>query len=72
MLVGVTEGLLGKKVVHIFKERLVTAYGLLEGMTFPLTFEVSKPKQRLLADDTSLSQAPNSGNNDSRIASDGV
>ena len=26
----------------------VTAYGLFEGMTFPLIFEVSKPKQRLL------------------------
>lgn len=26
----------------------VTAYGLFEGMTFPLSFEVYKPKQRLL------------------------
>ncbi len=25
----------------------VTAYGLIEGMTFPLTFEVYKPKERL-------------------------
>ncbi len=30
----------------------VTAYGLLEGMTFPLTFEVYKSKQRLLPGDT--------------------
>jgi SRSO17 transposase len=30
----------------------VTAYGLLEGMTFPLTFEVYKPKERLLPGDT--------------------
>jgi len=30
----------------------VTAYGLCEGMTFPLTFEVYKPKQRLLKEDT--------------------
>lgn len=30
----------------------VTAYGLLEGMTFPLSFEVYKPKQRLEAGDT--------------------
>lgn len=29
----------------------VTAYGLFEGMTFPLMFEVSKPKQRLLTED---------------------
>ncbi|MBF2062503.1 IS701 family transposase [Fischerella thermalis] len=30
----------------------VTAYGLFEGMTFPLSFEVYKPKQRLLEEDT--------------------
>ena len=30
----------------------VTAYGLFEGMTFPLMFEVYKPKQRLLEGDT--------------------
>lgn len=30
----------------------VTAYGLFEGMTFPLMFEVYKPKQRLLEEDT--------------------
>lgn len=30
----------------------VTAYGLLQGMTFPLTFEVYKSKQRLLPGDT--------------------
>lgn len=30
----------------------VTAYGLLEGMTFPLIFEVYKPKERLEAGDT--------------------
>lgn len=30
----------------------VTAYGLVEGMTFPLTFEVYKPKERLEAGDT--------------------
>lgn len=29
----------------------VTAYGLLEGMTFALIFEVYKPKQRLLESD---------------------
>ncbi len=29
----------------------VTAYGLFEGMTFPLMFEVYKPKQRLLESD---------------------
>lgn len=29
----------------------VTAYGLFEGMTFPLSFEVYKPKQRLLEED---------------------
>jgi len=34
----------------------VTAYGLFEGMTFPLTFEVYKPKQRLLPDDVYLSK----------------
>lgn len=34
----------------------VTAYGLLEGMTFPLTFEVYKPKQRLLPGDIYLSK----------------
>lgn len=30
----------------------VTAYGLYEGMTFPLMFEVYKPKQRLLSGDS--------------------
>ncbi len=30
----------------------VTAYGLVEGITFPLTFEVYKPKERLEAGDT--------------------
>jgi SRSO17 transposase len=30
----------------------VTAYGLFEGMTFPLMFEVYKPKQRLSEEDT--------------------
>ena len=30
----------------------VTAYGLFEGMTFPLSFEVYKAKQRLLEEDT--------------------
>ncbi len=30
----------------------VTAYGLFEGMTFTLSFEVYKPKQRLLEEDT--------------------
>jgi SRSO17 transposase len=34
----------------------VTAYGLLEGMTFPLMFEVYKPKERLLEGDTYLSK----------------
>jgi SRSO17 transposase len=34
----------------------VTAYGLFEGMTFPLTFEVYKPKQRLLPGDAYLSK----------------
>ena len=34
----------------------VTAYGLLEGMTFPLTFEVYKPKERLREGDTYLSK----------------
>jgi SRSO17 transposase len=34
----------------------VTAYGLLEGMTFPLTFEVYKPKERLREEDTYLSK----------------
>lgn len=29
----------------------VTAYGLFEGMTFPLMFEVYKPKQKLLESD---------------------
>ena len=35
----------------------VTAYGLLEGMTFPLVFEVYKPKERLLEGDTYLSKS---------------
>ena len=30
----------------------VTAYGLFEGMTFPLTFKIYKPKERLLPGDT--------------------
>ena len=34
----------------------VTAYGLLEGMTFLLTFEVDKPKERLGEGDTYLSK----------------
>ncbi|MBD1905108.1 IS701 family transposase [Trichocoleus sp. FACHB-6] len=34
----------------------VTAYGLLERMTFPLVFEVYKPKERLLEGDTYLSK----------------
>lgn len=34
----------------------VTAYGLLEGMTFPLIFEVYKPKERLRETDTYLSK----------------
>lgn len=34
----------------------VTAYGLLEGITFPLIFEVYKPKERLLEGDTYLSK----------------
>lgn len=34
----------------------VTAYGLLEGMTFPLIFEVYKPQERLLEGDRYLSK----------------
>ncbi len=34
----------------------VTAYGLLEEMTFPLIFEVYKPKEKLLEGDTYLSK----------------
>ena len=34
----------------------VTAYGLFDSMTFPLTFEVYKPNQRLLLGDTYLSK----------------
>jgi len=34
----------------------VTAYGVIDGITFPLTFEVYKPKERLQAGDTSLSK----------------
>ncbi len=34
----------------------VTAYGLLEGMTFPLIFEVYKPKERLGEGDIYLSK----------------
>ena len=34
----------------------VTAYGLLEGMTFPLLFRVYKPRERLLPEDTYLSK----------------
>ena len=34
----------------------VTAYGLLEGITFPLIFEVYKPKERLWEGDTYLSK----------------
>ena len=34
----------------------VTAYGLLDGMTFPLLFEVYKPKERLLEKDKYLSK----------------
>ena len=30
----------------------VTAWGLVDGITFPLTFEVYKPQQRLLDKDT--------------------
>jgi SRSO17 transposase len=30
----------------------VTAWGLINGITFPLIFEVYKPKERLLAEDT--------------------
>ena len=35
---------------------VVTAYGLLEGMTFPLLFEVYKPKEKLLEKDRYLSK----------------
>jgi SRSO17 transposase len=35
---------------------VVTAYGLLEGMTFPLLFEVYKPKERLLEKDRYLTK----------------
>jgi SRSO17 transposase len=34
----------------------VTAYGVIEGITFPLTFEVYKPKERLQKGDTYLSK----------------
>jgi SRSO17 transposase len=34
----------------------VTAYGVIDGITFPLTFEVYKPKERLQAGDTYLSK----------------
>jgi SRSO17 transposase len=34
----------------------VTAYGVIEGITFPLTFEVYKPKERLQQGDTYLSK----------------
>jgi len=34
----------------------VTAYGVIDGMTFPLTFEVYKPRERLQAGDTYLSK----------------
>jgi SRSO17 transposase len=34
----------------------VTAYGLLDGITFPLTFEVYRPRERLLEEDTYLSK----------------
>ena len=34
----------------------VTAYGVMDGITFPLTFEVYKPKHRLQAEDSYLSK----------------
>lgn len=34
----------------------VTAYGLVEGMTFPLIFEVSKPKEKLREKEPYLSK----------------
>jgi SRSO17 transposase len=44
----------------------VTAWGLINGITFPLSFEVYKPKERLLAGDTYRSRARDSSANGAR------
>ena len=38
----------------------VTAWGLIEGITFPLIFEFYKPHERLLVEDTYRSRTRNS------------
>ena len=48
---------------------VVTAYGLLEGMTFPLSFEVYKPKERLLEKDRYLTKPEIAFLDDSRTSS---
>jgi len=51
---------------------VVTAYGLFEGITFPLMFEVYRPKKRLLESDVYQTSARNCSENDRKAASNGV
>lgn len=50
----------------------VTAYGLIEEMTLPLTFEIYKPKERLREGDKYQTSARNSCFNDYRTASNRI
>lgn len=50
----------------------VTAYGLIEGMTFPLIFEVYKPKERLERGDTYRTFARDCRDINSKATSNGV
>ncbi len=50
----------------------VTAWGLIDGITFPLTFEVYKPKPRLKVGDIYRSRARDSSADGARTHSDGI
>jgi hypothetical protein len=49
----------------------VTAYGLVDGMIVPLTFEVYKPRERLKPE-TNIKANLKCGPDDSAITSDGI
>ena len=50
----------------------VTAWGLIDGITLPLIFEVYKPQQRLLDKDTYRSRARNSSADGARAQTNGI
>ena len=50
----------------------VTAWGLIDGITFPLIFDIYKPRQRLQRGDIYRSRARNSSADGARTHPDGI